>query len=274
MFSAELWSDVRKRMKIKERLYGVEGVPRMARGRAAGSPYRFTSLLACAICNGSITIVSGKSKKRDDSRYGCSMHAYRGNRVCKNNLLVSRTALERQLLTGLQAEVLHPDVVEYTFRRFEEQLLRRQSGETTAARRRLEEVKRQIRNCTEAIAYMGVSNSVHTKLTELEAEQSELTRKLTSSEPRAVSLELRDTRRFVQGRPKDLQFMWAGDGRLVREEIAKHVRKITLTPVLRTYIATGMWDWLGVLGAEAVTMVPGDRIAPRVHYAFSLSLAA
>jgi hypothetical protein len=63
-------------------------------------------------------------EKRNDSRYGCSMHAYRGDRVCTNNLLVSRMALEEQLLAGLQAKVLHPDVVEYAFRRFEEQLAR------------------------------------------------------------------------------------------------------------------------------------------------------
>jgi hypothetical protein len=40
------------------------------------------------------------------------MHPYRGDRVCTDNLLVSRMALEEQLLGGLQTKVLHPDVVE------------------------------------------------------------------------------------------------------------------------------------------------------------------
>ena len=78
------------------------------RGRAAASPYLFTGLLFCAECGGSITIVSGRCRKREDSRYGCSMHAQRGDSVCKNSLLIRRQELERQLLAGLQERVLHP----------------------------------------------------------------------------------------------------------------------------------------------------------------------
>jgi hypothetical protein len=46
------------------------------------------------------------------------MHPYRGDRVCTNNLLVSRMALEEQLLRGFQAKVLHSNFAEYAFRRF------------------------------------------------------------------------------------------------------------------------------------------------------------
>jgi site-specific DNA recombinase len=254
-----LWDKVRDRLKVIHRLYSTENGGRPRGGRAAGSPYLFTGLLECSLCQGSITIVSGHWKKRQDSRYGCSMHAYRGDNVCRNNLLISRSTLEKQLLAGLQATVLHPDVVEYTFSRFEEQLeqlLHRQSGETAAVRRRLELVERQIRNCTEAIANMGLSNSLRTQLTDLEAEHHELTQKLTSSEPRVVRLQLRDMKRFVGARLKNLQSMWMGEGRLVRAEIAKHVEKITLTPEGRIYIASGTWD---LLASVAVTMVPGAR---------------
>ena len=117
------------------------------RGRVSGSPYLFTGLLECSICRGSITIVSGQWRKRDDSRYGCSMHAYRGDRVCRNNLLITRSLLEGQLLAGLQAKVLHPDVVDYTLSRFEEQLARivnRQGVETASLRRRVEQIEQQI----------------------------------------------------------------------------------------------------------------------------------
>jgi hypothetical protein len=47
------------------------------------------------------------------------MHAYRGDPVCKNNLLIARSALEKQLLAGLQEKVLHRDVIDYTFARFD-----------------------------------------------------------------------------------------------------------------------------------------------------------
>jgi hypothetical protein len=77
---------------------------------------------------------------------------------------------------------------------------------------------------------------------------------------------MRDTRRFVESRLQDLSALWNGEARIAREEIAKHVRKITLKPVVRTYVATGMWDWLRVVGSAAVMVVPGGRIAPRVYF--------
>jgi hypothetical protein len=36
------------------------------------------------------------------------------------------------------------------------------------------------------------------------------------------------------------------------------VQKIRLKPMIRTYFATGTWDFLGVLGSEAAMVVPGD----------------
>jgi len=36
-----------------------------------------------------------------------------------------------------------------------------------------------------------------------------------------------------------LSVLWDGEARIAREEIAKHVQKITLKPVFRTYVATG-----------------------------------
>jgi hypothetical protein len=200
------------------------------------------------------------ARKRNDSRYGCSMHAYRGDRVCTNSLPISRTALEAQLLAGLQSRVFHPDVIRYTFSCLEEQLARqmnRRGDETAAMRRRVQEIEGQIRHRTEAIANMGLSNALRFRLTDLEAKHQELTEKLASFEPPAMKLGLRDSRRFVETRLRNLHSMLTGEARLVRAEIAKHVQKITLTPDGRTYLASGTWD---LLGNVAVRMVPGARI--------------
>jgi hypothetical protein len=78
---------------------------------------------------------------------------------------------------------------------------------------------------------------------------------------RLIKFRLRDTRRFVESRLKNLQSMFSGEPRLARAAIAQHVQKITLKPEGRSYIASGVWDWLG---GVAVTMVPGARFAPRV----------
>ena len=45
-----------------------------------------------------------------------------------------------------------------------------------------------------------------------------------------MRLRLRNTRRFVESRLRNLQSMLTGEPRLVRGEIAKHVEKIILTP--------------------------------------------
>jgi site-specific DNA recombinase len=262
--SEDLWDAVRRRIGIVQRLYECGPGKRPRLGRTAGSPYLFTGLLECADCRGSVTIVSGQWKTRSDSRYGCSMHAYRGDRVCKNNLLIACGALERQLLAGLQEKVLHPDVIDYTLERFEAELARsmnRQNSETAAARRQLQKIEAEIRNCTRAIASYGLSSFLRTRLAseaaELEAQHRDLTEKLAVSEPRAMELRLRDTRRFVETRLQNLQSMFGGEPRLVRAAIAQHVQKITLTPAGKSYIASGVWDWLG---GVAVRMVPGARI--------------
>jgi site-specific DNA recombinase len=175
--SEHLWNEVRERLRVIHTLYGAEGSARPRGGRAAGSPHLFTGLLECASCCGSVTIVSGQWKKRDDARYGCSMHAYRGDKVCRNHLLIARGSPEAQLLAGLQAKVLHPDVIAYAFSRFENllvQAINQQSSETTTPRRRLEQIEREIRNCTQAIASMGLSPFLRAQLQELEAEHGDL----------------------------------------------------------------------------------------------------
>ena len=105
------------------------------------------------------------------------------------------------------------------------------------------------------------------KLAELEQEFAETKAKIAYSEPSAIRVRLRDTRRFVEGRLEHLQSMLTGEPRIARAEIAKHVQKITLTPEGRIYFASGTWD---LLGSVAVTMVPGARHARYCHKLCSL----
>jgi site-specific DNA recombinase len=258
--SEELWIRTHERLKLVQELYGVREGKR--RGRAAASPYLFTGLLACSECGGSITIVSGRCRKREDSRYGCSAHAQRGDSVCKNSLMVRRVDLERQLLAGLQERVLHPAVVDYTLRRFEEELtkaLAARSQGNADLRRQAAELERGIANQLRGLSD-GYSASITGEIAKLESQLAAVRERLEASNPVTVKLQLRDTRRFVESRLRNFSALWDGEARIAREEIAKHVNKITLKPVLRTYVATGIWDWLGVLGGAAAMVVPGARI--------------
>ena len=95
------------------------------------------------------------------------------------------------------------------------------------------------------------------KIAELEKDLSEVKGEFANSRPETVRLRLRDTRRFVESRLRDLRTLLYGEPQTVRAEIAKHVQKIALTPEGKSYIASGTWN---LLGSVAVTMVPGARI--------------
>jgi site-specific DNA recombinase len=208
IISDELWNAAQQRMQIVNELYALEARrPGILRARAATSPYIFSGLLKCSLCGASITIVSGRSRKRQDVRYGCSLHYHRGRDVCPNTLLIARRALEEQLLAGLRAKVLHPDVMAYTLDGFEEQLLlaaNRRGEESAVMQRRLETIQKQIRNCTDAIAEGKRSPSLMERLSELEQELADTKAKILYSEPREVKLRLRDVRRFAEARLKHL----------------------------------------------------------------------
>jgi hypothetical protein len=261
----ELWHQAHERLKLVQDLYGVREGKR--RGRAAASPYLFTGLLVCSQCGGSITIVSGRCRKREDSRYACSMHAQRGDSVCTNGLLVRRLDLERQLLAGLQERVLHPEVIDYTLSRFEEEL----SKAVAALRQGDADLRRQAAELERAIANQlrglsdGYSPAITTEIARLERQLADVRERLNASDDQTVKLKMRDTRRFIARRLCNLKELWEGEPRIAREEIAKHVQKITLRPMLHTYVATRVWDWLGGLGPAATMVVPGARIAPFAH---------
>ena len=245
--SDQLWRAVGERMKLFNRLYAVDG--RIRGGRAAASPYLFTGLLKCALCEGSVTIVSGAWKSREDSRYGCSMHAYRGDAVCKNGLLVARTDLEHQLLAGLQDRVLHPQVADYVLKRLEEQARRAISNpkeQNEELRRREAKLESEITNLTRALAD-GYSAALTASVAETEKELADIRKRLTAadSKDRILSGEVSQVRKFVLNRLTDLRGLLHREPSLARAAIAQHVQKITLLPNGRIYVASGTWNLLG-----------------------------
>ena len=80
----------------------------------------------------------------------------------------------------------------------------------------------------------------------------------------AIETQIRDTRKFVELRLKDLGKLLNAEPRLARAAIANHVQKIEMTPDGKTYVASGSWDLLGG-GSGAVSMVPGARLACNSH---------
>jgi hypothetical protein len=106
----------------------------------------------------------------------------------------------------------------------------------------------------------GYSSSITAEIARLEGQLAAIRERLKTSDAATVKLHMHDTRYFVQTPIQNLNALWEGEPRIAREEIAKHVKKITLKPMLRSYVATGTWDWLGVPGPAATMVVPGARI--------------
>src|SRR5579859_2339960 len=245
--SDELWKAVCERRRLVHQLYSVDSArPGIMRARAVGSPYIFSGLLQCAECGASITVVSGCWAKRQDVRYGCSLHYNRGRGACKNNLLISRRDLERQLLAGLQARVLHPDVVEYTIQRCEQAIARQaklHAGDSGQLIRRRATLEREVQRLTDAIALGRSAEPLLAGMATRQRELADISAKLSNVEPSSMKLRIRELRRFVESRLADLRSVMNADPLHIRAQIAKHVRKITLRRENGSYTATGTWDF-------------------------------
>jgi site-specific DNA recombinase len=207
--SDDLWNSVQERFRAICAMNGG----RTRSGRALASPYLFTGLLECSACHGNITVVSGARRERPYRRYGCSMHAHRGNKVCTNSLLVSQVVLETQLLASLQATVFNPAIVSYTLKSFERQLLQHvqdHAREAGALEKKIADLNRKICNCTNAIAEGHAFESLFDQIALLETELRQAKAQLENARPEGLEVRMRDTRRFVEARLGDLRKLLNG----------------------------------------------------------------
>lgn len=120
--SEELFAAVERRFAVTQKLWGVGGSG-LARGQQK-QVYLFSGLLECG---GSITLVGGRAKT-SRSEYGCSLHAQRGESVCRNGLRIQRQQLEERLLAGLQDKVLREEFIEYVICGLQEELRQRREN--------------------------------------------------------------------------------------------------------------------------------------------------
>jgi hypothetical protein len=177
------------------------------------------------------------------------MHAYRGNKVCTNGLLVAQSVLETQILAGLQNTVLNPLVVNYVLKTFEQELIRAiedRGCETSMLDRKIADLEKKIRNCTTAIADGHPYQSLLEQVGILEAEMQHARSERECIRPEGIRARMRDTRRFVATNLGNLRGLLSGEARMARAELAKHIQRIVLTREGKTYVAAGNWSLLGL----------------------------
>jgi hypothetical protein len=156
--------------------------------------------------------------------------------------------LEHALLDRLQAEVLRPEVVEYTLERFEGQLINaldNLGGELKQMRRRKLKLEEEVSRLSRAIADGHYSPAIMADITVRERELAEITNRLLESHPDSIDSQLKNIRQFVISRLGNLRDILNADALAAKTEIGKHVQTIVLEPEGKIYRATGTWDLLG-----------------------------
>ena len=175
--------------------------------------YLFSGFLACGVCGSNMVIVSGNGR-RGYVKYGCPSHRYRG--VCANSVMIRQDRLEDQLLAGLTERVLRPEMLEYTFLRFSEELQRRlrqiqeESARAASGVNLLQERRRELKtkadNLAEAIAAMGHSPTLLSQLATMETQIARIDQDLAEiNTPRDLEVTMADLRKFVTEKALDLQ---------------------------------------------------------------------
>src|SRR6266478_1188655 len=268
--SDELFAAVERRFATTQRLWGI-GSSGLARGQQK-QVYLFSGLLRCGECGGSITLVGGRAKT-SRSEYGCSLHAQRGDSVCKNDLRIQRSQLEERLLAGLQDRVLRQEFIDYVICGLQEELRQRheafESG-LKALRDEKQRIETELKRLVETIAVGNGSPTVMAAITEREARLREIMNQVIEPGPGSLQEKLGESRRFAVSRLTRLRELLTNSEAIheARALLAEQIGKFTLERVSEngeiSFKANGEIDFFG---EEAFTRVDGAGGQNRTGYA-------
>lgn len=123
---------------------------------------------------------------------------------------VTRISQHILSMAGLYERVLHPAVVDYTLNRFEEEfakaLAARHQGDVDL-RRQPAGLERSMANQLRGLSD-GYSPAITAEIAKLERQLAAGRELLKAADPQTVKLQMRDTRRFVEDRVRDLSALW------------------------------------------------------------------
>lgn len=218
------WEAVQRRI--------AAGHGRARRGKGATPKTLLAGLLRCAACGGPMMAI-------DARRYGCAAAKDRGPAVCADRTTVGRQDVERRLLADLRADLLSPAALASMQRAVRQAIAARQraagSGEA-AAQARLQALEGEIARLADAVAQLGLSEALRTRLASAEDERATLRAQLAQTPARAPALDLDGLTARWRRMVLDLGGVLAGDDR----ERARGLLADILGPVtIGTDAATG-----------------------------------
>ena len=171
----EVWSVVQARLTGN----------RLRNGGGRGSPSRtlFGGMLQCPYCGGAMVAINSRL-------YGCNNRKDRGEVICKG-LNISRKHTDRRLLSVIRDELMSPSAMQELEAQVQQVLeggkLAEASG-AAAGRTRIRELSEEISRLVDAIANIGMSDALRTRLLEAEAEQKRIQAQLDQvAETQSVS---------------------------------------------------------------------------------------
>ena len=110
----DLWRTARERLDAGRALYFARN-----KGRAFGrppssidSPYLLTGLATCAVCGGSMCVLTRSHGHQRVPFWGCMVRKQRGRAVCPNTLEVPLEATDYAVLKAVEHDVLSVEVLE------------------------------------------------------------------------------------------------------------------------------------------------------------------
>jgi hypothetical protein len=162
-----------------------------------------------------------------------------GRGICTNDLHIRQDHLEKEVLSGLQNQVLREGKIAFALAEFKRQYKEQVEGVRSpigTLQREREKLKVEIGNLAAIIASGRQSPALLTELEKRER-RTEISDQIFSSSENGLDSKLREIENFVLRRLDDLHGLLTGESDVQRakSELAKHCSEITLTPQGRTY---------------------------------------
>lgn len=175
--SDALWHAAHGRLEsIRAGLVRASGGRVGVRRRDVDSHYLLAGFARCAVCGGTLGVISGSHQTARGHVYGCFSYLKRGTSVCGNGLRLPLDRIDDAVLGKLAGEVLRPPVVMAVIDGvFEQMTPRAREQDLEQNRALLRTVDHGISNLAQAIATAGDLGPLLHELRVARAKRDELT---------------------------------------------------------------------------------------------------